>query len=140
MKRISLEEVELVSFKLARERFSFNESIPDFSTRYPDRLESCIAMPFMKFDGKPLYSTLVARASILFYLMNKSHPFENGNKRIAVLTLLMFLHKHNKWLTADTESLYKFAIGVAGSRPMDKDLVVTSIEWYIAKHITPLEE
>lgn len=140
MKRITLKEVELVSFKLARERLSFDENIPDFSTRYPNRLESCVAMPFMMFGGKHLYSTLIEQASILFYLMNKSHPFENGNKRIAVVTLFMFLHKHGKWLTTDTQSLYKFAVGVAGSRPEDKDMIVASIERYIDKHITRLEE
>jgi len=29
----------------------------------------------------------------------------NGNKRIAITTLLVFLHKNNKWLTADMRDI-----------------------------------
>jgi hypothetical protein len=39
MKKLSLKEVEYVAFRLARETLSFNEPIPDFSTRYPDILD-----------------------------------------------------------------------------------------------------
>jgi len=37
-----------------------------------------------------LYPTLVSKASFLFYLMIKNHPFQNGNKRIAITTLFTF--------------------------------------------------
>ena len=45
MKMISVAYVEYVSFRLAREIMSFNEPIPDFSTRFPNILESCLAVP-----------------------------------------------------------------------------------------------
>ena len=140
MKSITLEEVERLSFRLAKKHFSFDETIPDFTTRFHGRLESCIAMPFMKFSGKFLYRNFVARASILFYLMNKSHPFINGNKRIAMTTLFMLLHKNGKWLKVDTENLYNFAVWIAASPREAKDGTVIAIEKYINTYISDLKD
>ena len=139
MKSISLKEIEYIAFCLAKEHLSFNEPIPDYSTRYQGVLESCLAMPFMKFSGRFLYKTLIARASILFYLMIKNHPFQNGNKRIAITTLLIFLYKNNKWLKADTEGLYNFTVWVAQSPAEFKEQVVAAIEQYIKTNITELK-
>ena len=71
MKTITLQEVEYIAFKLARKKFSFNEPIPDFSTRFPNALESCLAVPFQRFSGKSLYPTLISKVAMLFYLLIK---------------------------------------------------------------------
>ena len=71
MRIINVKEVEYIAFKLAQEILSFNEPIPDFSTRFPNILESCLANPFQTFSGKSLYPSLIAKASVLFYLMIK---------------------------------------------------------------------
>jgi prophage maintenance system killer protein len=84
MRIISISDVEYLAFRLAKEHLSFDEPIPDFSTRFPNMLESCVVAPFQKFSGKDLYPSLVAKTSILFYLMIKNHPFQNGNKRITI--------------------------------------------------------
>lgn len=77
MEIITVKEVEYIAFKLSQEMLAFDEPIPDFSTRYPNILESCLATPFQSFSGKSLYSGLISKASILFYLMIKNHPFQN---------------------------------------------------------------
>ncbi len=97
MQQITVKEVEYIAFSLAQEILSFNEPIPDFSTRFPNILESCLAVPFQRFTGKSLYPNLISKASILFYLLIKNHPFQNGNKRIAMTTLFYFLYKNKKW-------------------------------------------
>ena len=56
---LTLEEVQFIAFSLARESLSFNEPIPDFSTRFPDRLESCVAQPFLKCYGTQIDLVLV---------------------------------------------------------------------------------
>jgi hypothetical protein len=43
LKTITVKEVEYIAFRLAKELLSFNEPIPDFSTRFPNILESCLA-------------------------------------------------------------------------------------------------
>lgn len=139
MRSITLGEIEYIAFTLAKELLSFDEKIPDFSTRRQGILESCLAMPFMKFSGKSLYRTLAAKAAILFYLMIKNHPFQNGNKRIAMTTLFVFLYKNNKWLKVDTKGLYNLTVWVAQSPALLKEQVVSGIEQYIISNISELK-
>ena len=135
MKIITIADVEYLAFRLAKEHLSFDEPIRDFSTRFPNVLESCVLTPFQRFSGKALYPTLIAKASILFYLMIKNHPFQNGNKRIAVTTLLTFLFGNGKWLKADTQELYNFTVWVAQSPSEFKEQVVAAIEKFIRGHL-----
>jgi len=128
MVTISIEEVKYTAFRLAKMHLCFDEPIPDFSTRPPNILESCVLTPFQIFSDKALYPTLVNRASILFYLMIKNHPFQNGNKRIAITTLLTFLFLNGKWLKTDAQSLYNLTVWVASSPARVKENVVAAIE------------
>lgn len=138
MKKITLVDVEYISVKLAREMVSFDEPIPDFSTRFPNILESCLAVPFQEFWRKSLYPGLIAKAAALFYLMIKNHPFQNGNKRIAVTTLFVFLFLNKKWIRADNQELYNFAIWVASSPAGLKNETVKAVEKFIKMHIINL--
>jgi len=96
-------------------------------------------VPFQKFQGKNFYHGLVAQAAILFYLLIKNHPFENGNKRIAVVTLFVFLYKNNKWLEVDNQELYNFSVWVAQSPPSLKNEVVKGVEKFIKDRLVPLK-
>jgi len=135
MKEITLAEVEYIAFRLAKELLEFDEPIPAFSTRFPHVLESCLAVPFQKFTRKDVYKGLIAKASILFYLLIKNHPFQNGNKRIAMTTLFVFLYKNGKWLKVDEKELYNFAIWVAQSPARLKDEVVKGIEKFLKTYL-----
>lgn len=140
MKDITLQEVEQTAFLLAREHLAFNEPIPDFSTRFPGILESCLATPFMKIAGSYLYHGLAGKASILYYLMIKNHPFQNGNKRIAIMTLLVLLYKNEKWLDAEIQTMYMFTLWVAQSLPEVKEATVRGIEDFIKQHLINVRE
>ena len=138
MKIITVKEVEYISFRLAQEMLSFNEPMPDFSTRFPNILESCLATPFQSFSGKSLYSTFISKASILFYLMIKNHPFQNGNKRIAMTTLFVFLHKNKKWIKVNTQQFYNFTVWVAQSPSNVKEETVKATEKFLKAHLVNL--
>ena len=140
MHRITVAEVEEISFLIAQQRFSFDEPIPAFATRFPNVLESCLETPFQTFGRKELYPTFVAKLSMLFYLMNKNHPFQNGNKRVAMTTLFYALYEAGKWLKVDTQTLYNFAVWVAESPADAKDATVQYIEKFISKHMIALEK
>lgn len=135
IKRISLADVEYIAFQLAKKFMEWNEPIPDFSTRFPDKLESCIETPFQTFDRRSLYKGLVEKASILFYLMVKNHPFQNGNKRIAVTTLIFFLIQNGKWLSISNQDIYEFACTVAASKPEEKDSIMSLTSSFIEENI-----
>ncbi len=136
---ITIEQVRFTAFKLAQKHLAFDEPIPDFETRLPNILESCVTTPFQKVYGKQLYPRLIDKVAILFYLMIKNHPFQNGNKRIAIMTLLMFLSKHNKWLRADMKDLYDFTITLAKSKAEDKDFVLLAAKQFITEHLVKFE-
>lgn len=138
MKQLTVKEVEYIAFRLAKETLSFNEPIPDFSTRFPNILESCLAAPFQAFAGKSPYPGLIGKAGILFYLMVKNHPFQNGNKRIAMTTLFVLLYKNKKWLKADTQELYNFTLWIAQSPPKFKDETLQAINKFFRTHLTNL--
>ena len=140
MQRITIAEVEEIAFYLARKMFSFNEPIPDFSTRFPNILESCLETPFQTFGKKELYPTFIAKVGMLFYLMNKNHPFQNGNKRVAMTTLFYVLHKQNQWLKVDIQQLYNFGVWVAESPPDAKEEVVKYIQKFVRTYMVPLDE
>ena len=136
MRTITVKEVEYIAFRLAKEIMSFNEPIPDFSTRFPNILESCVATPFQSFGGKSLYPDIISKASILFYLMIKNHPFQNGNKRIAMTTLFVFIHKNNKWIKVDAQELYNFTMWIAQSPSKFKAETVKAIEKFLKGTVT----
>jgi len=140
MQTITIQEVEYIAFKLAREKLSFDEPIPDFSSRFPNLLESCLAAPFQTFARKSLYPTLISKAAILFYLLIKNHPFQNGNKRIAMTALFVFLYRNEKWLEVDTQELYNFTVWVAQSPPTVKDETVKAVEKFLKRYLVKLEK
>lgn len=139
MHRITVAEIEHIAFLIARKRFDFNEPIPAFDTRFPDRLESCLETPFQTFDGEDLYPALIDKMGILFYLMNKNHPFQNGNKRVAMTALFYILYEEKKWIKVDTQTLYNFAKWVSESPPDAKESVVAYIKKFIKLHMIPLK-
>lgn len=137
-KSLTIAEVEYTAFRLTEKFMTYNEPIPAFGTRFPNILESCLETPFSMFSQKDLYRGLIGKSSILFYLMIKNHPFENGNKRIAVMCLLYFLYKNEKWLKMTNVDLYKFARRIAKSDSKKKEEVILQIKNLLKTHITEL--
>ena len=138
MKSLTVTEAEYIAFRLAKELLSFREPIPDFSTRFAHILEGCLAAPFQTFAGKSPYPGLIDKAGVLFYLMIKNHPFQNGNKRIAMTTLFVFLYKNKKWLKVDTQELYNFTLWIAQSPPKFREETLQAIHKFLKTHLINL--
>jgi len=140
MKTLSVTEVEYVAYRLARESMEWDEPIPAFESRFPGKLESCLAAPFHTFSRRTLYKGLLGKSSILFYLLVKNHPFTNGNKRIAMTALFYFLYKNGQWLRVDNQELYNFAKWVAASNSKLKDETVKAVEKFLKTYLSPLNK
>lgn len=139
LKQLTIKDIEYVAYRLAKETMSWNEPIPDFSTRYTNALERCVEAPFQAFGGRQLYPGLIKKASILFYLMIKNHPFQNGNKRLAMTTLFIFLFQNKKWLKVDNQELYNFARWVAESNAKLKEDTVRAVETFLTNYLTDIK-
>ncbi len=134
-KSITIAEVEYAAFRLAEKFMLWNEPFPNFGSRFPTILESCLNQPFIRFANKDLYRGLVGKASILFYLMIKNHPFQNGNKRIAIMSLFYFLYKNGKWLFMKNAELYNLALNVSKSKPVSREKITLHIQEVIKRNL-----
>ena len=134
IKKIGLEHIEEIAHQLAVATMSWDEPIPPFKTRYPKVLESCIAAPFQTYGGRDLYRALEEKAAILFYLLIKNHPFQNGNKRIGVTALMIFLLINSRWLSVQPQKLYNLAIWVAESDPDLRDAVLQGLKDFLKRY------
>lgn len=54
-------------------------------------LESAVMMPRQQFGGVHLHRTLAEQAAAYLFHLCRNHPFNDGNKRAAVLAALVFL-------------------------------------------------
>ena len=134
MKQISLAEAEYVAYSLVKEMMDYGEPMGDFSTRFPNKLESCLEQPFSTFDGTELYPTLLDKAAVLFYLVIKNHPFANGNKRMAVMLMFYFLFNNGKFLDIHPTTLYETALMVAGNSTTMEDELRT-LKTILGEHL-----
>ena len=134
-KWLSIDDFEFLCFDFTQEYLSFDEPIPDYSTRNNSLLESALGSPNQTFSNKFLYPTLIKQTSILFYSMIKNHPFENGNKRIAVMSMLTFLALNDRWLSISPYKLYLLACRVAESQPRDRQKILNFVETILKENV-----
>ncbi len=139
VKRIGIGHIEKIAHQLAVATMSWDEPIPAFRTRFPRVLESCLAAPFQTYNRKDLYLTLADKAAILFYLLIKNHPFQNGNKRIAVTTLMVFLMLNGFWMNIVPQKLYNLAVWVASSDPDLRDAVIAGLKDFVNKNAAKIK-
>jgi death-on-curing family protein len=132
---VTLTDFKFLCFNLACELFGHFEPIPPFENADIRKLEASLMAPQQTFGGEPLYPSLVEQAAALFYFLIKNHPFENGNKRIALTTLLMFLTMNGKWLKTASLNLYVLPTEVAESNPKNKDAVLKSLQQFVRKSL-----
>lgn len=86
-------------------------------------LESALASPFATFGGEELYPTLADKAARLGFALVSNHPFVDGNKRIGVFAMLIFLQINGACLTACNEDVIRLGLGVASGEMKYEDML-----------------
>lgn len=120
------------------------DPISPSGTRDIALLESACARPHTGLGGVLKYSTLVAQAAALFHSLVKNHPFHNGNKRTALLTLIHVLADHHRRITANDVELFEFVVAVAAgtvpgcSTPRNTDEHVEQIRHWLTANSSAL--
>lgn len=92
-------------------------------------LDSAINAPFQKFDSQDLFPTIQQKAARLGYGIIKNHAFVDGNKRIGVHTMLVFLAINGIELDYTQEELYSIILDIA-----DDKLELADLTKWIIKH------
>lgn len=93
-------------------------------------LESALEQPFATFAGQELYPTLADKAARLGFSLICNHPFVDGNKRIGVFAMLVFLTVNGARLTCSNDDVIRLGLGVA-SGSMNYDALLDWILTYI---------
>ena len=139
---LSIDDFRIIFDQLASAQQEYSDDLPPFNTRYIGKLESIISQVQSTYFGKKLYTGFVAKAAIFFYLINKDHPFVNGNKRISVVALYEFIERNVSELYISEEALsndlFEMAIKTAGSLPDDMDKIINYLQEKISSFIVTL--
>ncbi|MBL0351052.1 MAG: type II toxin-antitoxin system death-on-curing family toxin [Elusimicrobia bacterium] len=101
-----------------------------FGREKDNGLKSVLGAVFQTFQGKDVYPSLEEKAAALLYLLVKSHPFVDGNKRIAATAFLWFLENNGRLYRRDgakrvaDNALVAMTLLIASSLPAEKDVLM----------------
>lgn len=112
---LTLTQVKKICFALIKRLLEFEEPVPEFETRFPEKLESILEIPRQTFGGEELYPTIFEKAACYFYFTIKNHPFLNGNKRMAIVTTYVFLRINEYILDVPLKVMYDYSVSLAKS-------------------------
>ncbi|HEX6291344.1 MAG TPA: type II toxin-antitoxin system death-on-curing family toxin [Herpetosiphonaceae bacterium] len=77
------------------------------------KLEAAVAAPDVSMFGEDLYVGLPAKATALFFRLVRAHGFSDGNKRVALVALIVYLERNGMRLHADDDAVYDFTMAAA---------------------------
>lgn len=85
-------------------------------------LDSARHAPFQAFGGEELYPSVSRKAARLCYGLIENHAFYDGNKRIGVYVMLVFLELNGLVVDCVDEELVDLGLGVASGAMEDEDI------------------
>jgi death-on-curing protein len=77
------------------------------------RLEAAAAAPQASAFGEELYAGVVSKAAALCQAIVRAHPFSDGNKRVALVALDLFLDANGSALRATNDQAYTTIMALA---------------------------
>ena len=117
MKRLSIPQIVMMHDALLRETGGMD------GIRDENLLNLAVNAPFQTFGGEYLYKTLEAKAAHLGYSLIKNHPFVDGNKRIGMLAMMVFLELNGAGLTCSDQDIIETGLKLATGEMDDKQLL-----------------
>lgn len=85
-------------------------------------LDSALKTPFQTFGGNNLYPDILDKASQLCYSLIENHTFIDGNKRIGVHLMLLFLKLNNIEVNYSQQELIDFGLDIASGKMSKNDI------------------
>ena len=92
-------------------------------------LDSALNLPFQSFGGEDIYQTVRAKAARLAFSIVNNHPFIDGNKRIGLLSMLVFLEMNGIEVNCTDEELIGLGLELASRNISYEDL----LNWIVEK-------
>ncbi len=95
----------------------------DPSIRDRGLLDSALEGAFQTFAGIELYPTIEEKGARLGYSLISNHAFVDGNKRIGILVMMVFLELNGVRLCPSVEEVIRVGLGVAAGEMGYEDLL-----------------
>lgn len=90
-------------------------------------LHSALSRQFVEFDGIRKWSDDLQIAATTLFGLIKNHPFQDGNKRTALLSVLCLLRKQGRTASANKGEFDDFVVAIAESGGRGDDSAIEKI-------------
>ena len=120
--------------------YGTEEPIPPWKTVDEAKLDSALNAARQAFGGVDMYPTLPEKAAVKLYSIAKAHALPNGNKRIALVTTLLFLALNGKWWDAESEEVRAHVTWIAASDARHRDKVLAYMTAYLETRCASFED
>ena len=87
-------------------------------------LDSALAQPRMTFGGKYIHRTIFQKAAAYGYHICRSHPFIDGNMRVALVSMDIFLQQNGWEIAAPEEEAYLTMMALASGQCSKAQLAI----------------
>lgn len=98
------------------------------------RLEAAAAQPRASMFGQEIYPALGEKAAALCLGIARAHPFSDGNKRVALVALGVFLQQNGARLQASNDEAYATIMALARG-----ELAHAALAEWVAEHLAAQE-
>jgi death on curing protein len=88
----------------------------DFVIRDVGLLEAALARPATSVGGRDAYPTLLEKAAALVHSAVRNRALVDGNKRLGLTLLIVFLGVNGQRLDATNDQAYDFIVAIAEGR------------------------
>lgn len=113
---LSENDVKLIHFALVEDFARSDNPISPSGVRSQPLLASAVFRPETAIGETLKYPTVETSAAALLHALVLNHPFYNGNKRTALVSMLVFLDRNGFVPTCSEDDLFKLVLQVAQHR------------------------
>lgn len=126
MKYLTVEDIIRINTKLIT-KTSQGELI---GIKDASALDMAINQPKQIVFGEDLYPTIYDKAAILAINLAKRHPFQNANKRTALVSMLVFFNMNGYTTELDRQEAVQFILNITTSK-QEFDELKRSVTLYL---------
>ena len=84
---------------------------------------SALEAPYQTFGGEELFPSLIEKAARLGYGLVANHPFIDGNKRIGIFVMLVFMKMNDINIKFTNQEIIDLALNIAGGKYKYEDVL-----------------
>lgn len=142
IQRLTVDDVMTVRRRMATYTDMATKAFGQVEPLKPNNLETAVFRQHTGSGKEYKYNTVADVGATLFYGIAMNHPFENANKRTALVSLLVFLDRNKEQLVgANDDDLYELARSMAAheipvrlGRERNDDSEVEAVADFLREH------